>query len=147
MNTNHKQHQPIGYWLNRADQALTERMNLILQTHGLTRVGWQVLNVLRSETGQPEAQVFDVLQANASRTALSETIAHLSAKGWIVRVDDPADAPAPILKLTHTGRDHHARVQEPITQFRQQSLRGITAEEYQLAIGVLERIIQNVAQA
>lgn len=144
MSTNRTIHQPIGFWLNRADEALTNRMNEILQTHGLTRVGWQVLNVLQTDAGLPETQVYEVLRANASRTTLVDTLADLVAKGWVIRRHDQHNPAEPSLKLTEAGRAHHALVQEPITQFRLQSLHGITTEEYQLAISVLERIIQNV---
>ncbi|MFC7640513.1 hypothetical protein ACFQX6_05420 [Streptosporangium lutulentum] len=46
--------KPIGYWLNRTDEALTHHMNGMLNEFGLTRIAWQVLNVvedtLRSRT-------------------------------------------------------------------------------------------------
>jgi hypothetical protein len=36
--------RPIGYWLNRTDQALTRSMDTTLLEFGLTRITWQVLN-------------------------------------------------------------------------------------------------------
>lgn len=38
--------KPIGYWLNPTDQAITRYLNDMLPEFGLTRVAWQVLNVI-----------------------------------------------------------------------------------------------------
>ncbi|MEU3722871.1 hypothetical protein [Streptomyces sp. NPDC031705] len=43
--------KPIGYWLNRTDQALTTAMDSVLAEFGLTRLGWQVLGAVRDEPG------------------------------------------------------------------------------------------------
>jgi DNA-binding MarR family transcriptional regulator len=135
--------QPIGYWLNRTDQAITKRMNDILQTDGITRVGWQVLNVLQPDAGVPEVQVYDILQANATQAMLIDTIEDLVAKGWVMRTEHEPGAP-PTVQLTDAGRAEHKRLHERITQFRQQSLQGISTDEYQTMIRVLERIVQNL---
>jgi hypothetical protein len=37
--------RPIGYWLKRTDELLTERLGDVFAGDGLTRVHWQVLNV------------------------------------------------------------------------------------------------------
>ncbi|MCE7988563.1 MAG: hypothetical protein DYG89_45990 [Caldilinea sp. CFX5] len=44
-----KSEQPIGYWLKRADQVLTEAINNVQAVHNFTRTDWQVLNLLREK--------------------------------------------------------------------------------------------------
>ena len=135
--------QPIGYWLNRTDQAITKRMNDILQTDGITRVGWQVLNVLQPSAGASEAEVSGILQANAPQAMLTNTIKNLVVKGWIMRAEREPNA-LPTMQLTDAGRAAHKRIHERIAQFRQQSMQGISTDEYQTVIRVLELMAQNL---
>ncbi|MFD0351427.1 hypothetical protein ACFQ0M_45985 [Kitasatospora aburaviensis] len=58
--------KPIGYWLNRTDQALTATMNALLAEYGLTRLAWQVLNVVEDDPQATDTAVRTVLAANAS---------------------------------------------------------------------------------
>ena len=132
--------QPIGYWLNRTDQAITTSMNRILAQYDITRVGWQLLNVVRSAEAVTEAQVSATMQANADAATLSATIAALTAKGWIRRIE-----PANDLVLTEQGSAALEQIRQRIVEFRQQSLQGISPDDYQTVITVLERIIQNVS--
>ncbi len=37
---------PIGYWLKRADEVITEHVDLVLSDNGFTRFRWQVLNIV-----------------------------------------------------------------------------------------------------
>lgn len=46
--------RPIGYWLRLVDSLLTERINTAQRRHSMTRVEWQILNVLR-EAAEPSA--------------------------------------------------------------------------------------------
>ncbi|MFF7591428.1 hypothetical protein ACFZCK_28520 [Kitasatospora purpeofusca] len=41
--------RPIGYWLDRTDLAFTTTMNAMLAGAGLTRLAWQVLNVVEAD--------------------------------------------------------------------------------------------------
>lgn len=132
--------QPIGYWLNRTDQAITTSMNRILAQYDITRVGWQMLNVLRTAETVAEAQAYATMQANADAATLSATIEELTAKGWIRRTEQRND-----LALTEQGHATLEQIRQRIVEFRQQSLQGISADEYQTVITVLERIIQNVS--
>ncbi len=143
MTENDVQRQPIGYWLNRTDQALTARMNELLAADGLTRVGWQILNVLAGAGPLPAAQVYAQLQANASPDTLSDTMAELALKGW-VQQEQPSDDDTPSVCLTADGQAAHASLHERIGQFRQRSLQHISPAEYATAIRVLQQIVSNL---
>jgi DNA-binding MarR family transcriptional regulator len=136
--------QPIGFWLNRVDQALTRRMNQLLEADQITRIGWQVLNVLQSHGEMDPAQLDDLLQANASTQQLAETIDQLVAHGWVLRSGAEGEESAPTLRLTDAGQRQHAQLRDRIFGFRQQSLAGISEDEYRITIRVLERIVENL---
>ncbi|MDR3082807.1 MAG: MarR family transcriptional regulator [Streptomyces sp.] len=130
--------KPIGYWLNRTDQALTAAMNGLLAESGLTRLAWQFLNVVQDTPEAADTEVLTVLAANADAADLTAAVETLLADGWLTR-------PAPgRLALTDTGRARHARAAERVDAFRELSLTGITHEEYRTAVTVLERMTGNV---
>ncbi|GAA2273255.1 hypothetical protein GCM10010149_14270 [Nonomuraea roseoviolacea subsp. roseoviolacea] len=160
--------KPIGYWLNRADQALTRHMNGMLAEFGLTRLAWQVLNVVQDGSrvteiadavrggswvaGRPgaavrdapdvaDAEVVSVLAANADAAALAAAIDAVLADGWAAR-------PAPgRLALTPEGARRLERVAERVGAFRELSMSGISLDEYRTAVSVLERMTANLEPA
>ncbi|WP_030396433.1 MarR family winged helix-turn-helix transcriptional regulator [Kitasatospora purpeofusca] len=130
--------KPIGYWLNRTDLALTTTMNAMLAGSGLTRLTWQVLNVLEADPQATDTTVRMSLTANASPAELADVIATVLANGWVVR---PA---AEHLALTEDGRARLSRVGERVAAFREASVAGVSPEEYRTAVAVLEQMTLNV---
>lgn len=125
--------KPIGYWLNRTDQALTRYMDTMLGEFGLTRIAWQVLNV-----GKSDAEVLSVLGANADAATLTAAIETVLADGW-------AHRPAPgELALTAEGAERLAVVAVRVDAFRELSMSGISLDEYRTAVLVLERMARNL---
>ncbi|MFB7672535.1 MarR family winged helix-turn-helix transcriptional regulator [Kitasatospora purpeofusca] len=130
--------KPIGYWLNRTDLALTTTMNAMLAGSGLTRLTWQVLNVVEADPQATDTTVRMSLTANASPAELADAITTVLADGWVVR---PA---AEHLALTEDGRARLSRVGERVAAFREASVAGISPEEYRTAVGVLEQMTLNL---
>ncbi|MEU5186754.1 MarR family winged helix-turn-helix transcriptional regulator [Streptomyces klenkii] len=133
--------KPIGYWLNRTDQALTRSMDSMLAEFGLTRLAWQVLNVIKDHppgTGTDMPTVQTALAYNADPATLNATVEAVVAGGWAAR-------PAPArLVLTDDGRARLAEVAARVHAFRDLSAAGISDEEYRIAVSVLERMTGNV---
>ncbi|MFJ8012093.1 MarR family winged helix-turn-helix transcriptional regulator [Streptomyces sp. NPDC096339] len=130
--------KPIGYWLNRTDRAITGRMDATLAGFGLTRLAWQVLNVVADDPEATDASVLDFLAANAASDALTDAVGTVVRDGWAVR-------PGPgRLALTEEGRNRLAQVAEHIDAFRALSTHGISDEEYRTAVSVLERMTRNL---
>ncbi|MFG2292284.1 MarR family winged helix-turn-helix transcriptional regulator [Streptomyces sp. NPDC048603] len=130
--------KPIGYWLNRTDQALTHYMDGMLGEFGLTRVAWQALNAIRQTEGAKDADVLSTLSANADSATLRAAIDTLLADAW-------ASRPGPDrLALTPEGLKRLADVQARVDAFRELSTAGITPEDYRTAVLVLERITRNL---
>ncbi|WP_314242889.1 MarR family transcriptional regulator [Streptomyces sp. DSM 40907] len=132
--------KPIGYWLNRTDQALTASMDALLADFGLTRLGWQVLNVLKDGPRATDTAVLTALAAGADAAALTSAVASVLAGGWATR-------PQPDhLALTDDGRARLAEVARHVDAFRELSATGITREEYVTAVSVLERMTRNLTE-
>ncbi|WP_354638892.1 MarR family transcriptional regulator [Kitasatospora camelliae] len=130
--------KPIGYWLNRTDHALTTAMDALLAEFGLTRLAWQVLNVVEDTAQARDADVHTVLAANADAAARTAALETVLADGW-------ADRPSPgRLDLTADGRARLARVAERVADFRTRCTEGVPAEDYRTAVAVLERITRNL---
>ncbi|WP_369143959.1 MarR family winged helix-turn-helix transcriptional regulator [Streptomyces sp. R44] len=129
---------PIGFLLNRTDKALTRALDGTLGEFGLTRVAWQVLNMVKKEGGITDAEVLKILSVNADAPTLTAAIETTLTGGWTTR---PA---AGQLALTPDGATRLAEVAEHVTAFRTRSVDGITPEEYGTVIRVLERMIQNL---
>ncbi|MFD3468166.1 MarR family winged helix-turn-helix transcriptional regulator [Streptomyces sp. NPDC058682] len=130
--------KPIGYWLNRTDQALTASMDAALADFGLTRLGWQVLNAVKDDPRATDSAVRTALAANADTAALDSAVASVLAGGWVTR-------PRPEgLALTDDGRARLAEVARRVDAFRERSTAGITREEYVTAVTVLERMTRNL---
>ncbi|MFJ6047484.1 MarR family winged helix-turn-helix transcriptional regulator [Streptomyces sp. NPDC092307] len=132
--------KPIGYWLNRTDQALTASMDALLADFGLTRLAWQVLNVVEDEPRATDTTVLTTLAAGADAEQLTSAVASVLAGGWVTR-------PRPgHLALTDGGRARLAEVARRVDAFRELSARGITREEYVTAVTVLERMTRNLTE-
>ncbi|WP_406312231.1 hypothetical protein OHA77_26905 [Streptosporangium sp. NBC_01639] len=130
--------KPIGYWLNRTDEALTRHMNGMLNEFGLTRIAWQVLNVVEDTPQVSDTDVLSALAANADVPTLTAAIETVLADGWATR---PA---SDRLILTSDGRQRLAEVAERVNAFRELSMSGISMNEYFTAVSVLERMTHNI---
>ncbi|MFG2974780.1 MarR family transcriptional regulator [Streptomyces sp. NPDC048331] len=132
--------KPIGYWLNRTDQALTASMDALLADFDLTRLDWQVLNVVKDDPRATDTTVLTALAAGADAEALTSSVAAVLAGGWVTR-------PRPDhLALTATGRSRLAEAALRVEAFRELSARGITRAEYVTAVTVLERMTRNLTE-
>ncbi|MEV6838247.1 MarR family winged helix-turn-helix transcriptional regulator [Streptomyces sp. NPDC051133] len=130
--------KPIGYWLNRADKALTCYMNGMLEEFGLTRIAWQVLNVIQDSPEVTDTEVLSALAANADIATPAGAVDTVVADGW-------ADRPAPNrLALTPDGRRRLTDVAARVDAFRELSMTGISVDEYRTAVRVLERMSHNL---
>ncbi|WP_228784381.1 hypothetical protein [Nocardia cyriacigeorgica] len=117
-------------------------MDTVLCEFGITRLTWQVLNVIADGAAYTtDAHIHTVLAANANRSALDAAIAATLAGHWATR-PEPGQ-----IAMTDHGRQHLTRVGDRVADFRTLSMHGITADEYHTAVSVLERMTLNVENA
>jgi DNA-binding MarR family transcriptional regulator len=128
----------IGYWLKEADRAITEHVDRVQAANGVSRLDWQVLNSIHEVgRGTPE-QLVSTLHMFLDRPRLDTILASLAARGWTTTL------PTGEVVLLADGEQHHAKILAQQQQVRRRAMDGITSEEYDTTVRVLQRMITNL---
>ena len=134
--------RPIGYWLKRADEAITEHVARALGQLGLTRFHWQALNVIRASGHSTVVQLANGLRGFVDESALDALLDSLVASGWVARVSDSSGVPA--FELTTAGSAGFPAALQVQTAVRQRMMVGLSPQEYETAVRVLQTIVKNM---
>lgn len=133
--------QMLSYWITLVDSLLTSRVNESLAEHGLTRAQWQLMNSLtdRPQTGE---ELGGALAPSAAHSedgprTLEEHLDELVESGWIVTEGE-------LYTLTSTGRVSGERVAAVVEELRAEITEGISDQEYDVVVGSLRTIAQNL---
>lgn len=135
--------RPIGYWLKLVDRLIDEQFASTLEEHGVTRRQWQLLNVLSqgpATVGQLDAAVAPFLRAATSEEAAESSVEHLAElveSAWL-------DATADTYTLTDRGRGAFERLETVVAMQRTQVAEGLTPDQYEQTVAVLERMARNL---
>jgi DNA-binding MarR family transcriptional regulator len=125
--------RPIGWWVKRLDRLLEEAVDSVVSAEGLTRRHWQVLHSLANGTSQ-EADLRSALADFAGDVdAVVDDLVH---RGWVRGSTDG-------LALTDAGWSAHERVAAAVGRFRRQVAEGVSEQEYEQAVHVLGRMVEN----
>jgi hypothetical protein len=130
--------RPIGYWVKRLDAALETQLDSTLARLRLTRRQWQVLNTLSSGSLTP-AETRDILhpfKAADAGDAQERDMAALVRKQLVFLLDGR-------LTLTDAGSALHSEASGLVEASRRELTAGIGADEYAIAVSVLERMSNN----
>lgn len=132
-----EQNVPIGYWLKKADNLLTERINQVQSANGVSRPEWQILNILHESGSADRERIFGVMRTFLDEPPADSILARLVEKGWLESQGDG-------FRLTEPGRQHHGEILAAQKGLREQAVRGISPEEYATAVRVLQRMVSNL---
>lgn len=132
---------PIGYWIKRADEALTARIDEAQAANGLSRTGWQILHALHEAGSMTHEQLAELLRPFAGTESLAEQIAHLAGRGLI---ESERDTTA--YRLTDRGRQVHADALASKREIRWRAVQGVSEADYLTAMRVLQRIAENLSE-
>lgn len=130
---------PLGYWLKLVDQLIDRQFAATLDEHGVTRRQWQLLNVLAqspSTLEQLDAAVAPFLNPDGDETS-EEHLAELVESAWVVRSEHG-------YALTEQGTAALERLGAVVARNRDQLTEGITGEQYDLTVAVLEHMARNL---
>lgn len=137
------QERPIGYWVKLVDRLIEVGLDAELARDGLTRRHWQVLAVVEEEGRVDELAVARALapfETAAGEPVGTAELTLLTSRRWLTR--EPHG-----YVLTEDGRDHVAALAERVRGFRERTGEGVTREEYETALRVLQRIATNLGWA
>ena len=129
---------PIGYWLKLVDQLIDKQFAATLEEHGVTRRQWQLLNVLAqapSSLAQLDAAVAPFLNPDGETS--EEHLSELMESSWVV-------GSATQYSITEQGEAAGARLADVVSHNRDQLAAGITAEQYDSTVEVLEHMARNL---
>ncbi len=129
--------RPIGFWLKLVDRLIDDQFAATLEEHGVTRRQWQLLNVLHAQTAtieQLDAAVAPFLGADETS---AENLTELVESEWV-------ESTPTGYALTERGRAALDRLSEVVATQRTAIAEGISAEDYQLSVSVLERMAANL---
>jgi hypothetical protein len=131
--------RPIGYWLRLVDTLINEQFARTLDEHGVTRLQWQLLNVLSGGAApvhQLDAAVRSLLAAEGIDTSL-DNLTELIESGWV-------DATVDGYELTERGHGARDRLSNVVAAQRTDMTAGIAEADYLSAIATLEQIAHNL---
>jgi DNA-binding MarR family transcriptional regulator len=121
------------------------------------RRGNELLHERLAERGHPEVRVphGNVLQfldaegtrvselarrAQITKQSMAELVAHLEHHGYVVRVPDPADRRAKLVRITPAGAERHAAVVAAIHTMEDELLAALEMRERDVLLAALPRL-------
>lgn len=131
------QKRPIGYWLKRADALLTARIDEAQRENGLTRLEWQILNVIHDARVVHSERVVESLRPFASAFDVIGTLDSLAERSVVASADDA-------FSLTEAGEEMYERALAVQQDIRRQAFEGISEGEYDTTMRALERLVANL---
>ena len=129
---------PIGYWIKKADELLTSRIDAAQQTNGLTRLGWQALNLIQEAAAPSRDEVAKTLRPFADAAIVDQTLDRLAEEGLVRQMS------AGLLELTAEGAKLHQRALESQKTVRHRAVEGIDGADYATTVRVLQRLVRNL---
>jgi hypothetical protein len=130
--------RPIGYWLRLVDGLIDEQFALTLDEHGVTRMQWQLLNVLAR--GQASVEMLDAAVAPFLVAGGETTLDHLTElieSAWV-------DATPTGYELTERGHGALDRLTNVVTEQRTVMSAGVAEGDYLTTVSTLERMAINL---
>jgi hypothetical protein len=130
--------RPIGYWLRLVDGLINDQFARTLDEHGVTRMQWQLLNVLAR--GQASVEMLDAAVAPFLVPGGETTLDHLTElieSAWV-------DATPTGYELTERGHGALDRLTNVVAEQRTVMAAGVAESEYLTTIQTLERMAINL---
>jgi DNA-binding MarR family transcriptional regulator len=131
--------RPIGYWLKHLDRLIDQAFERALDTDGLTRRHWQVLNTLAAGP-TTNAALTAALQpfVQGESMTIEVIITDFLDRGWVRNVPNGG------VEISERGRAAHEAAMQRVAETRQALRCGITDDEYVTVIRILQRMASNL---
>ncbi|MVN89553.1 MarR family winged helix-turn-helix transcriptional regulator [Mucilaginibacter aquatilis] len=132
--------KPIGWYLRKADQRITDFFEEVFDRHCITRYHWMLLSAIADKETinvkifQPDNKYFFTPER------LNGVAENLVTRGWIKAVEKDEYA------LTDNGKKLYNALEADYMMSLRQMMLGVTDDEYNQVVKVLDRIITNLAK-
>jgi hypothetical protein len=130
--------RPIGYWLRLVDGLIDDQFAHTLDEHGVTRMQWQLMNVLAR--GQASVEMLDAAVKPFLIAGGETTLDHLTElieSAWV-------DATPTGYELTERGHGALDRLTNVVAGQRTAMSAGVSEDEYLTTTRTLERMARNL---
>ena len=135
----------LGYWLNRAGFLMRGELVRRFRAAGfdLTAEEFAILNRAHLDNGPTQKEIAE--KTTKDKTTMTRFIDRLVKKGLLVRRPDPTDRRRARVYLIKRGVQTREALLPIAFGLVQDSIRGIPAGDVQVAMDVLKRISDNLA--
>jgi MarR family transcriptional regulator for hemolysin len=132
----------FGYLLSDVTLLFRKHFDRRAVKFGLTRAQWRATKMLYYREGLRQTELAEQLEMEP--IAVGRVIDRLQAAGFVERRPDPKDRRAWRLYVTDQARSVIADMEEIAVGLRKDATRGISVLELQQALGVLNRMKDNL---
>ncbi len=129
---------PIGYLLKELDQAITAASGKVLKQHGLTRFHWQILNLVKKDSPSL-SELFQTMKVFVNEEQLASLLADLMERAWVENIGEG-------YLMTAAGEVGFGAASRSQEQVRERVMAGVSGEEYQTVLEVLQRMLGNLRE-
>ena len=127
---------PIGYYLKKTDNLLTEGINKIHEEFSITRTDWQILNLISENTDIDRQEITKLLSEFNDEAKINTAVSSLLSRQLIVESE--------YFLLTKKGENLYQTCFQKQKEFRAKAMENITDIEYLQVIETLENMIANL---
>jgi MarR family transcriptional regulator for hemolysin len=133
----------FGYLIHDVAKQLRRRFDTEAQRHGLTLPQWRVIGQLAFADGVSQVELAGLIETDPM--TVSGLVERLESKGLVVRVTDPGDSRAKIVKITDKARSMVKAMIVISEDVYAEAFDGINDADRASMLGVLTRVSTNLA--
>jgi DNA-binding MarR family transcriptional regulator len=120
-------------------------MDARVSRYDVTPVQTRVLMYLNQHGGQvPQRELTEFMRAKPS--TVNGILDRMEEKGLVQRTVSDTDARRRLITLTDKGREQQARFVESFLDSEEAMVRGLSAEERETLLRLLDRIVENLKE-
>lgn len=138
-----QEQRPIGFWLKLVDSLITEQFSASLEEHGVTRLQWQLLNLLQHgpatgpDLGTMLAPFLSSVTGVDEPSDPGEHLNELVESGWVTLEVET-------YSLTERGATSLTRLSGVVETIRSKASAGVAVEDYDTTVRTLHRMAGNL---
>ena len=131
-----------GHFISRVHRAMTRIGDARLKELGFATAQLPVLGALHG--GEKRSQTDLARFAKVEQPTMAQLLARMERDGLITREPDPDDRRSSLISLTAQARERLPAGREILLQGNRDMTRGLSSDEVETLIALLERILINV---